>query len=127
MSVAARLLSILFGIGLSFAGIAATPVASPAPLHGGVVAQVQDLECELVVSDTHLRLYVRGKGRPANLATSRAQLTLRSGPDQQEVALVPAGDRFEALGQFQVGPGTVAVAEIAAKDRPAVAVRFVLP
>lgn len=101
--------------------------ATPAAQQGGVVSQVQDMTCELVVSDTHLRLYVRGQSRPVNLATTKARLVLRSGADQQEVPLVPAGDRFEALGQFQVAPGTVAVAEIAATDRPAVAVRFVLP
>lgn len=122
MKVAALLLAACLALS---AGVA-TGQRRPAPEHGGVVAQVQDLELELVAAPNVIRLYLRRQGRPVEIARSRAELVLTSGPDRQAVELVPAGDRLEASGHFQLGTGTVVVAMVSPGGGPALSARFVL-
>jgi hypothetical protein len=80
-------------------------------LHGGVVAEAKDIDFELVAKPDSLRLYVRDHGKPVEVGNSNAsaKLTLLAGGVKQEVALKPAGDQFEAMGQFKVA-GAKAVA-----------------
>ena len=75
--------------------------------HGGVVAEAKDMDYELV-------------------AKASAKLTLMTGTEKQEVELKPAGDKFEAIGSFKVGPGTKAVAVVTIAGKPTGTVRFVL-
>ena len=77
------------------------------PKHGGVVAEAKDMDYELV-------------------AKASAKLTLMTGTEKQEVELKPAGDKFEAIGSFKVGPGTKAVAVVTIAGKPTGTVRFVL-
>lgn len=95
------------------------------PLHGGVVALLKDMDCELVATASTLRLYLRDHGKPLDVSKSRARLTLLSGTEKQEVELKPAGDRLEASGTFRVGPATKVVAVLSVDGKPATA-RFLL-
>jgi len=98
-------------------------------LHGGVVAEAKDIDFELVAKPDSLRLYVRDHGKPVEVGNSnakaKAKLTLLGGGAKQEVELKPAGDRFEATGQFKVTEAK-AVALVEIPGKPAVTVRFVL-
>lgn len=124
--MAARLAAVLvLALALPVAAWPAEP-ASPAALHGGVVTQVQGVECELVATNTMIQLYLRSR-TPVDLPKTRARVTLRAGIDQQEVNLKPSGDKLEAIGAFQLGPGTQVVAEIAPSGGTPMTARFVLP
>lgn len=94
-------------------------------LHGGVVAEAKDIDFELVAKPDNLRLHVRDHGKPVDVAKASAKLTLLAGGVKQEIALQPAGERLEAIGQFKVA-GAKAVALVNLPGKPAVTVRFVL-
>lgn len=96
-----------------------------APMHGGVVVEVRDMDYELVAKPDAITLYLRDHGKPADVSRARAKVTLLTGTEKQEVALEPAGDRLEATGSFKVGPGTRAVAVVTVDGKPATA-RFTL-
>jgi hypothetical protein len=98
-----------------------------APLHGGVVVEVKDIDYELVARPATIRLHLRDHGKPADVSQASARLTLLTGSDKQEVALKPAGASLEASGTFRLGPGTKAVAVVTIAGKPAATVRFVLP
>ncbi|HZF84225.1 MAG TPA: hypothetical protein VE084_12035 [Burkholderiaceae bacterium] len=97
-----------------------------APQHGGIVAEAQGADYELVATPTQLRLYLRDHGKPLDLAQASARVTLLSGADRQEVELKPAGDRLEAAGDFKVGPGTKAVAVAQRAGKSLGSARFTL-
>ena len=94
-------------------------------LHGGVVAEAKDIDFELVAKPDSLRLHVRDHGKPVDVAKASAKLTLLAGGVKQEVALKPAGDKLEAMGQFKVTKAK-AVALVNLPGKPALTVRFVL-
>ena len=96
------------------------------PMHGGVVVEAKDIHYELVIKPTAIQLHLRDHGKPADVSKASAKLTLLSGTDKQEVELKPAGDKLEATGSFNVGPGTKAVAVVTIGGKPAGTVRFVL-
>lgn len=110
----------------ALAGVAHAGPLAPTPEHGGVVAQVKNLHVELVAAPHVIRVYLRRQGRPVEIARSRAEAVLASGPDRQAVELVPAGDRLEATGHFQMAAGTVVQVMVSPGDGPAVTARFVL-
>ena len=91
------------------------------PLHGGVVAEVKDMDFELVAKPTAIQLYLRGHGKSPDVSKATAKVTLLTGTEKQEVELKPTGDRLEATGSFKVGPGTKAVAVITVGGKPATA------
>ncbi|MDO9359207.1 MAG: hypothetical protein Q7T70_09475 [Polaromonas sp.] len=95
------------------------------PLHGGVVAEVKDMDYELVARPELLQLHLRDHGKPVDLGKASARLTLLSGADKQEVELKPAGDRLEARGSFKVAPQTKVVAVVSRAGKSSTA-RFVL-
>ena len=95
------------------------------PAHGGVVAEVRNMDYELVARPDGVQLYVSDHGKPADVSKASAKVTLLTGADKQEVELQPAGDRLEASGSFKVGPGTKAVAVVTIQGKPATA-RFTL-
>ena len=95
------------------------------PLHGGVVAEVKDMDVELVAKSSAIQLYLRGHGKSPDLSKTTAKVTLLTGTEKQEVELKPAGDKLEATGSFKVGPGTKAVAVVMVAGKPATA-RFTI-
>lgn len=96
-----------------------------APRHGGVVVEVKDLDYELVARPTAIQLYLRDHGQGVDLSKASAKVTLLTGTEKQEVALRPAGNRLEASGSFNVGPGTKAVAVVTVAGKASTA-RFTL-
>jgi hypothetical protein len=95
------------------------------PKHGGVVVEVKDIDYELVARPNLIQLYLRDHGQATDLAKATAKVTLLTGTEKQEVELKASGNRFEAPGNFKVGPGTKAVAVVTVAGRPAT-VRFAL-
>lgn len=95
------------------------------PKHGGVVAEVKDMDYELVAKTNVIQLYLRGHGNTVDVSKASAKVTMLTGTDKQEVELKPAGDKLEATGSFKVGPGTKAVAVVTVAGKPATA-RFTL-
>jgi len=95
------------------------------PLHGGVLNTVKDIDYELVVSSTALRLYVRDHGKAVDVSKASAKLTLLTGAEKQEVDLRPSGDKLEATGSFKVVSGTKAVTVISMGGKQSTA-RFVI-
>lgn len=120
-------------LGLALA-CAAALLAGPAvahdnslqPRHGGVVAEARDHELELVVQPQRLKLHVRDHGRAVAPRDAHARLTWLADGRSQQVELQPAGDRFEAMGRFALGPGTKAVAIVNLPGQPPLSARFVL-
>ena len=115
--------ALLAAITLALAGsaFAAGDKHDHKPLHGGVVVEVKDMDYELVAKPTVIQLHLRDHGKSADLSKATAKLTLLTGTEKQEVELKPAGDKLEASGSFQVGPGTKAVAVVAVGGKPATA------
>lgn len=82
------------------------------PLHGGVVAEVKDVEYEFVAKADVLQLYVRDHGKPVNVSKTTAKVTMLSGADKQEIELKPVGNRLEASGKFKTPAGTKVVVQV---------------
>ena len=55
------------------------------PMHGGVVAEVKDIEYEFVARADALQLYLRDHGKPVNITKASAKVTMLSGGERQEV------------------------------------------
>lgn len=95
------------------------------PMHGGLVAEVKDMDYELVAKPDVLQLYLRDHGKPVDVSKTTAKVTLLAGADKQEVELKPTADKLEARGSFKVTPGTKVVAQVNLASKAATA-RFVL-
>ena len=100
---------------------------SHAPLHGGVVTEVGDMDYELVAQPERITLHLRDHGKPAKTEGASAKLTLLNGSEKTEATLAHAGaGTLEAQGAFKVAPGTKVVALVTLPGRKAANVRFVL-
>ena len=118
--------AILLGLsGLTFAAGGHEHSHEHKPLHGGIVAEVKDMDYELVAKPEQIQLFVRDHDKPVNISKGSAKLTVLSGNQKQEISLLPDGDRFLAKGTFAITPGTKAVAQVSL-DGSAVTARFVL-
>lgn len=96
------------------------------PQHGGIVAEVKDMDIELVAKSDLIQLYVRDHGKTAKLEGGKAKVTLLSGSDKSDVELPVQGDKFEAKGNFTVATGTKAVAIVTLAGKPPVTARFAI-
>jgi hypothetical protein len=94
-------------------------------MHGGVVAEVKDIEYEFVAKADVLQLYVRDHGKPVNVSKATAKVTILSGAEKQEVELKPVGEKLEATGKFKALAGTKVVAQVSSNAKVAT-VRFTL-
>jgi len=97
------------------------------PLHGGTVAEADDMAFELVAKAGVIDLYVHAHGA-VGLKGATGKLTVLSGKEKTEAALVPAGDdHLQAQGAFAVAAGTKVVATVNLAGQKPVNVRFSLP
>ncbi len=96
------------------------------PIHGGVVSVVKDVNYELVAKADSIALYVTDHGKAIELTGGTAKLTILSGSERSDVPLTPAGERFEAKGNFKLGAGAKVAAQVSLPGKTAVAVRFTL-
>ena len=95
------------------------------PQHGGIVAEVNDMDYELVAKPDTLTLHLRDHGKPLALDGASAKLTLLNGSEKTEATLSPAGDgKLQAKGSFKVAPGTKVVALVTVPGKKAANVRF---
>ena len=86
------------------------------PQHGGIVAEVNDMDYELVAKPDTLTLHLRGVS---------AKLTLINSTEKSEAVLAPAGEgKLEAKGAFKVAAGTKVVALVTLPGKKAANVRF---
>ena len=93
------------------------------PMHGGIVVPTKLMDYELVAKPTMIHLYLRDHGKAADVSKATAKDTLLTGTVKQEVELKPIGNKLEAIGSFNVGPGTKAVAVVTVGGKPST-VRF---
>ena len=95
------------------------------PQHGGIVAEANDMDYELVAKPDTLTLHLRDHGKPAKTEGVRAKLTLLNGTEKSEAVLAPAGEgKLEAKGAFKVAAGTKVVALVTLPGKKAANVRF---
>lgn len=95
------------------------------PQHGGLVAEVKEMDYELVVKPDVLQLYLRDHGKPVDVSNAKGSVTLLSGSDKQEIALMPTEGKLEAKSGFKVVAGTKVIAQVSIAGKVAL-VRFVL-
>ena len=119
-----RLCAALFVATVSTASLAADKHGH-APLHGGVVSVVKEIDFELIAKPDLLQLHVRDHGKPLDVSKATAKQSLLSGTDKQDVELKPVGGVLEAKGSFKVGAKTKAVALVSIGGQTST-VRFVL-
>jgi hypothetical protein len=93
------------------------------PKHGGVVAAASDLHFELVGTPTGAALYIDDHGKPVPPTGMSGKLTVLSGTDKSEAALVVAGDKLEAQG-VKLARGAKVVASLTTPAKKAITVRF---
>ena len=95
------------------------------PQHGGIVAEVNDMDYELVAKPDTLTLHLRDHGKPLALDGASAKLTLLNGSEKTEATLSPAGEgKLQAKGSFKIAPGTKVVALVTVPGKKAANVRF---
>ena len=97
------------------------------PMYGGVVAEVKDIHYELVAKPDSIALYVTDHGKPVDMRGATASVTLLSANGKIEANLLPIGtNKLEVKGDFKVGPGTKAIANVALSGKPSQNVRFTM-
>lgn len=96
------------------------------PMHGGVVVESGDLDYELVIKPDVVQLYLRDHGEAVNITNASAKVMLLAGKERQEAELRPAGDKLQATGSFNAGPGTKAVAVVSIDGKLVGTVRFAI-
>jgi len=95
------------------------------PAHGGIVVEAGHVDYELVTTENSLQLHLRDQGKPVDVSRGSAKLTILVGTARQEVLLMPAGTRFEALGRFKLA-GAKVVASVSMPGKAPATVRFAL-
>lgn len=95
-------------------------------LQGGVVAEANHLDFELVAKPDTIKLYVRDHDKPLSVKEGSAKLTLLNGSNKSEVNLAPAGEALEANGSFNIAKGTKAVAVVNLPGKKVTTLRFVV-
>lgn len=98
-----------------------------APKFGGIVAEANDVEYELVAKADSLTLYVEDHHKQVDTKGAAARVTMLADGHKSETALAPAGEnRLQAKGAFAVAAGTKVVVVVTLPGKPAATVRMVL-
>lgn len=124
-----KLSSLILGLAVSISGAAFAADNhghDVKPMHGGAVAEVKEVEYELVATADKLQLYMRDHGKPVAVAGMTAKVTLLAGTDKQEVQLQAGDGKLEATGSFKVPAGTKAVVAVSKAGKSVASVRFTL-
>ncbi|MBX3670937.1 MAG: hypothetical protein KF778_21270 [Rhodocyclaceae bacterium] len=95
-------------------------------LQGGVVAEANHLDFELVAKPDTIKLYIRDHDKPLGVKDATAKVTLLSGASKTEVDLAPSGEALEAKGTFSIAAGAKAVAVVNLPSKKVATVRFVI-
>lgn len=95
--------------------------------HGGIVAEANHLEFELLAQSDVITLFVRDHGKPLATQGASARLTLLSGGEKSEISLLPAGEnRLEARGNFALAKDSKAVVLLTMPGQKLANLRFSL-
>ena len=97
------------------------------PQYGGVTADAEVFQVELVVKGTQATLYLTEHGAPVESTNATGKLIVLSGKTKEELTLAPNG--YQSLGaKLQAKParGAKAVATIDVPGKGAGTVRFTL-
>lgn len=94
------------------------------PREGGVVREVDGTDYELVVTPDAVRLFAREGGKPVDLSTAAATLTVTRMAERVRVAMSPVGQHIQARGNFRVAPGTVFIVTVMRPARTRSIVRY---
>ncbi|MBI5331392.1 MAG: hypothetical protein HZB71_12360 [Betaproteobacteria bacterium] len=95
------------------------------PMYGGVTADAEIFQVELVWKGAQATLHVTEHGAPVETANAKGKLTVLSGKDKEEVALTPNG--YQSVGaklKAKPAKGAKAVAVIEVPGKGAGTVRF---
>ena len=93
--------------------------------YGGVVAEVKDVNYELVAKADTVAIYVEDHGKKIDTKGATTKLTMLTDGQKSEVMLMPAGDgKLEAKGSFSSKAGTKAIAVVTLAGKPPTLVRF---
>lgn len=95
-------------------------------LQGGVVAEANHLDFELVAKPDAIKLYIRDHDKPLGVKDASAKVTLLSGASKTEVNLAPSDEALEAKGTFNIAAGAKAVAVVNLPGKKVATVRFVV-
>ena len=91
--------------------------------HGGVVALASDLSFELVALPSGAVIHVEDHGKPMALAGMGGKLTVLTGADTSEAALVVAGAVLQAKGLL-LKPGAKVGAVLTTVNKQVITLRF---
>ena len=95
-------------------------------LHGGVVAEVRDMDYELVVKPGVIQIYLRDHDKAVDVKGAKAKVTVFVGRDKVEAQLAPVADKLEAKGAFTVTAGSKAIAVVTLAGKSPQKVQFTL-
>lgn len=111
--------------------VAAGPAWSHAdhlkPQYGGVTADAESFQVELVMKGSQATLYLTEHGAPVESSSASGKLTVLSGKNKEEATLAPNG--YQSLGanlKTRPAKGAKAVANIDVPGKGAGSVRFTL-
>lgn len=95
------------------------------PMYGGIVAVVKDVQYELVAKSDSVAVFILDHGKKVATKGATGKLTLLTGNDKSDIALVPVDENgLEAKGTFKLPPGTKVVSTITLEGKSAVSARF---
>lgn len=88
-----------------------------APLFGGKIFVVKDIDVELVAKNDLVQIYVRDHGKPIDINGGSAKLTLLNGAGKKEYELAANKENFEIKEKFNLEKGTKVIAIIKFKNQ----------
>ena len=125
-SISSAVLPLLLGLAIT-AGSAHAHQDHLKPMYGGVTADAELFQVELVFKGAQATLHVTEHGAPVEMTNATGKLTLLSGKKREEVVLSPNG--FQSMGaKLKAKPvsGARAVAVIDVPSKGTGTVRFML-
>lgn len=95
------------------------------PLKGGIVAEANDVNFELVAKSDSLTIFVTDHGKPVMTKGAKASATIYSGSEKLAVNLEASGDnQLVATGSFKTGVGVRVAALVTLPSKPEAKLNF---
>lgn len=116
----------LFAAAFAYAGSEHSHGDEHHPQYGGVVAELNAVQYELVAKPDSIAIFVEDHGKKVDTRNATAKLTLLNGSEKTVLDLTPAGEnKLEAKGSFKLDKYSKAVAVVTLSGKPAKSVRFI--
>jgi len=94
------------------------------PRHGGFVVEGKALDFEIVAKSDVISVYVQEHGKKVIIEGAKGKVTLLDKAGKSEADLLPAGEKLEAKGSFNVAKGTKGVVSVTLAGKPPATARF---